>query len=45
MRRDGEGLTRETKTWEKSVSDQDYKFVLSDVNCISGRMTFVILYQ
>lgn len=45
MRRDGEGLTRETKTWEKSVSHQDFKFILSDVNCISGRMTLVILYQ
>lgn len=36
----------ETKTWEKSMSWWDFKFVVSDVDkCISGRLTLDIMHQ
>lgn len=36
----------ETKTWEKSVSHRDFKFVVSDVyKFISGRLTLDIVHQ
>lgn len=42
----GSNRGEETKTWEKSVSRWDLKFVVSDVDkCISGRLTLDIVHQ
>lgn len=46
MGRGGSNGGEETKTWEKSVSHRDLKFLVSDVDkFISGGLTLDIVHQ